>query len=309
MFPPTPTLSREEGGWGGGGRRTFSVAGFVTSTYCCSGRRCDDLLRPTLLPRGRGSGWGEHHRLRRPRGPRGSFRHGRAQGRARAQARPPSSSSSRTSRSSAARIVRTHASMLALWPPTDAPRPRPRATKAKPAANAGISRWCATARVSSATRAAARRAAARAPSLNNGKGRSVTRSPLFLPARHNCGNTDFLPACPTIATTIGGRKPSRHELRVTGLFFHPGRTVCDPDRATQHATVRRRSQDTQRRLDALRPARVRGDVRARTRHSGPGRDRPWPSHSSGGVAGRGRRRCRAPAGRHDRGARGRGCRR
>ena len=51
-----------------------------------SGRRCDDLLRPTLLPRGRGSGWGEHHRLRRPRGPRGSFRHGRAQGRARAQA-------------------------------------------------------------------------------------------------------------------------------------------------------------------------------------------------------------------------------
>ena len=51
-----------------------------------SGRRCDDLLRPTLLPRGRGSGWGERHRLRRPRGPRGSLRHGRAQGRARAQA-------------------------------------------------------------------------------------------------------------------------------------------------------------------------------------------------------------------------------
>ena len=147
-----------------------------------------------------------------------------------------------------------------------------------------------------------------APSLNNGKGRSVTRSPLFCPQGTIAG-TDFLPACPTIATTIGGRKPSRHELRVTGLFFHPGRTVCDPDRATQHATVRRRSQDTQRRLDALRPARVRGDVRARTRHSGPGRDRPWPSHSSGGVAGRGRRRCRAPAGRHDRGARGRGCRR
>ena len=32
------------------------------------------------------------------------------------------------------------------WPPSDAPKPRPRATKAKPAANAGTSRWCATAR-------------------------------------------------------------------------------------------------------------------------------------------------------------------
>ena len=33
------------------------------------------------------------------------------------------------------------------WPPNAAPKPRPKATKAKPAARAGISRWCGTARV------------------------------------------------------------------------------------------------------------------------------------------------------------------
>ncbi len=55
--------------------------------------------------------------------------------------RPPSSSKRTTCRSRAAKRV----PMPAPPRPRSAPKPRPRATRAKPAANAATSRWCATA--------------------------------------------------------------------------------------------------------------------------------------------------------------------
>ena len=154
-----------------------------------SGRRCDDLLRPTLLPRGRGSGWGEHHRLRRPRGPRGSLRHGRAQGRARAQAL-------------------AHRAARAAEPPVR-PRPGPfgrtrrcsRYGRRPTRRGQGQGLRRRSLRRMREFHAGAQRHVSQvrhlwrhdglqleAPRLNNGKGRSVTRSPLFLPVGHNCGN-------------------------------------------------------------------------------------------------------------------------
>ena len=78
--------------------------------------------------------------------------------------RPPSSWSSRTCRSFArmpALMLLTLAQARERRRPSGAPKPRPRATKAKPAASAATSRWCATARASSATPAAGRRGVVR----------------------------------------------------------------------------------------------------------------------------------------------------
>ena len=82
----------------------------------------------------------ERHRLRRPRAARRGLRHRRAQGRARAEAL-----ARRAARAAAVRAQPRRARRQAA-PPRSAPKPRPRATRAKPAANAATSPWCATAR-------------------------------------------------------------------------------------------------------------------------------------------------------------------
>ena len=111
----------------------------------------------SLAGEGRG---GERHRLRRPRDPRRNLRVSRAQGRAGAQALAHRAAwSSRTCRSFArmpALMLLTLAQARERRRPSGGPKPRPGATKAKPAANAATSRWSATARASSATPVAGR---------------------------------------------------------------------------------------------------------------------------------------------------------